>query len=100
LYPGSIDEPQTVRVVHETNSIHEWDKIRPYKDMLYQSVFEWILKQPVSFGVKNDFFTALYYHFQDRYNNAAALLWKQLRRKPAMFFSSFFYKKLYLLIRS
>ena len=100
LYNGSIDKPQSVRIVHEKNSIHEWDKIIPYRDLMYQFVFDWVIKQPVAFNIKNDFFTALYYHFKGRYKSAVTLLWKQLYRNPSMIFSSFLYKKFLLLLKS
>ena len=87
-------------IVHEENSIHEWDKIEPYKDLMHQSAFDWILRQPVQFSVKNDFFTSLFYQFQDRHKTISNLLWKQLLRNPRMIFSSFFYKKLHLLLQS
>jgi glycosyltransferase involved in cell wall biosynthesis len=99
LYTGNIIEPQSVRIVHEENSIHEWDKIKPFKDLMHQSVFDWVLTQPVEFSVMNDFFTSLFYHFRDRYKTAGHLLWKQLLRNPALIFSSFFYKKLHLLLQ-
>lgn len=100
LFTGSINEPQSVRIVHEKNSIHEWDKISPYKDLMYQSVFDWILKQPVAFSIKNDFFTALFYHFNNRYKSPTSLLLKQMQLNPNIIFSSFFYKKLRLLLQS
>jgi glycosyltransferase involved in cell wall biosynthesis len=100
LYTSNLIEPQSVRIVHEENSIHEWDKIEPYKDLMHQSAFDWILRQPVQFSVKNDFFTSLFYQFQDRHKTISNLLWKQLLRNPRMIFSSFFYKKLHLLLQS
>lgn len=100
LYTGSIKEPQSVRIVHETNSIHDWDKITPYKDIMYQSVFDWILKQHVAFNIKNDFFTSLYYHFRGRYKNTASFIFNQILRNPSIVFSSFLYKKIFMLLKS
>lgn len=94
LYPGSIDEVQTIRIIHDTNSIHEWEKIKPYRDLMFQSLFSWIIKQQVPHNVKNDFFTALYYHFKNESNSAFSIFWNQVIRNPSMIFSSFFYKKM------
>jgi glycosyltransferase involved in cell wall biosynthesis len=98
LYPGSIDVPQTVRIVHDNNSIHQWEKIKPYKDLMYLSLFKWVIKQPVSFTIKNDFFTALYYHFKSSFSNAFSLFYNQVLHNPSIVLSSFFYKKLHQLL--
>lgn len=97
LYPGSIEEPQSIRVVHETNSIHEWEKIKPYKELLFQSLFDWILTQPVSYTIKNEFFTALYWHTKEVDSDPKILFRQQVLRHPSMIFSSFFIKKIHQL---
>jgi glycosyltransferase involved in cell wall biosynthesis len=97
LYPGSINEPLTMRLVHETNSIHQWEKIKPYKDLMYQSLFDWILTQPVSFTVKNEFFTALYFYTKGVHTDAKQLFREQVLRHPSMIFSNFFIKKIHQL---
>lgn len=94
LYPGSIDEPQTVRIVHENNSIHALDKIKPYKDLMYQVLFDWALKEPLPFSVKNDFFNALHWYVKGNSYPVKQLFWEQVKRNPSMIASLFFSKKI------
>lgn len=94
LYPGSIDEPQTVRIVHENNSIHALDKIKPYKDLMYQVLFDWALKEPLEFGIKNDFFNALHWYAKGNDYPVKKLFWEQVKRNPSMIASLFFVKKI------
>lgn len=94
LYPGSIDEPQTVRIVHENNSIHALEKIKPYKDLMYQVLFDWALKEPLSFGIKNDFFNALHWYVKGHEYPVKKLFWEQVKQKPSMMTSMFFVKKI------
>jgi glycosyltransferase involved in cell wall biosynthesis len=94
LYPGSIDEPQTVRIVHENNSIHALDKIKPYKDLMYQVLFDWALKEQLPFSVKNDFFNAVHWYVKGNDYPVKQLFWEQVKRNPSMIASLFFAKKI------
>ncbi len=94
LYPGSIDEPQTVRIVHENNSIHALDKIKPYKDLMYQVLFDWALKESLPFSAKNDFFNALHWYVKGNSYPVKQLFWEQVKRNPSMTASQFFVKKI------
>jgi glycosyltransferase involved in cell wall biosynthesis len=97
LVPGSIGEPISVRRVHETNSIHNREKVREYTIKMYQELFSWALNQDFSFEVKNDFFTALHqFVYGDSYS-VKKLFWRQLMKSPISIFSEFGAKKIHLL---
>jgi hypothetical protein len=64
---------------------------------MYQSLFDWVLTQPVSFTVKNEFFTALYLYTKGVHADAGKLFRQQVHRHPSLIFSSFFYKKIHQL---
>lgn len=97
LYPGSIHEPISVRVVHESNSIHELSKIQPYRELLFKELFDWAMKQPFSFEVKNDFFNVFCRYTKGQNYPVKIFFWEQIRRRTTLLFSSFFLKKLYLM---
>jgi glycosyltransferase involved in cell wall biosynthesis len=97
LYPGSIDEPQTIRIVHENNSIHELEKIRPYRELMYQELFDWSLKQDFPFTIKNDFFITLHRFVMGEQYPVKRLFWQQVKRNPSMIASMFFVKKIHQL---
>jgi glycosyltransferase involved in cell wall biosynthesis len=96
LYPGEIQQPISVRCVHEFNSIHDWDLIDRQNEIMYQSIFDWILKQDVPFGVKNDFFSALYIQSSRKQASVFSIMMKQVYREPSVLLQTFFYRKVYL----
>lgn len=97
LYPGSIDEPQTVRFVHEHNSIHQWEITKPHHDQMYQELFDWSLQQAFPFDIKNDFFITLHRFVKGEQYPVKKLFWQQVKRNPSMILSLFFIKKIHQL---
>jgi glycosyltransferase involved in cell wall biosynthesis len=95
LFPGSIDNPVSVRRVHDTNSIHQINKVESYTRMMYQSLFDWAVNQPLDFTTKNQFFIALHQFVYGKDLSAKALLWDQFRRNPLAFVSKFGIKKIH-----
>lgn len=97
LLAGSIAEPVSIRRVHDTNSIHQLDKVHKYANEMYQSIFDWSLKESLDFSVKNSFFIALYQFVKGANYDVRKLFWEQFRRNKLMIFQKFFYKKIYQL---
>ncbi len=93
LYPGCIDEPIAIRRVHDTNSIHQLDFVDARTRDMYQILFDWVLKQPYSFEVKNSFFITLLKYGRPANYKASKLFWEQVKRSPSILFSTFFFKK-------
>lgn len=96
VVPGSIDKPVAIRWVHDTNSIHEHEKIIPNRDMMYEMLFKWILSKPFSFDVKNSCFNALFRCSYYKEVSQIQLLWEKVKKNPKMLFTTFFYNKLKL----
>jgi len=96
LYPGDLYIPISVRHVHEHNSIHDWEVIDRVTEIVYQSLFDWILKQKVSFGMKNEFLSALYFQSQNKRKSIGGFLMKQVLRNPSIIFNKYIYRKTHL----
>lgn len=100
LVAGNIIEPVAIRWVHENNSIHETDNIPPYRKLMYQQFFNWTMSRPFSFEIKNWAFMALHRYKNEYQNSVIKLFLEQLKANPGLLFSSFAYKKLYLILKS
>lgn len=96
LVAGSIKEPIAIRRVHNTNSIHNVEKVHFYARKAYQSLFDWVVLQPYSFEIKNSFFIALHQSISTD-KDVQRFFWKQVRKRPQIIFSLFFVKKLHQL---
>jgi glycosyltransferase involved in cell wall biosynthesis len=96
LVAGSIHDPIAVRWVHEKNSIHEHEKMIPYRNKMHEELFSWMLHKPLPFEVKNLFFNALLRCSYYEHVPLHKLLFKKLISNPDMLFTSFFFKKLKL----
>lgn len=97
LIPGSIDTPISIRRVHDTNSIHQIDKVNEYSKLMYQLLFDWSLKETFTFSVKNSFFIATHQFVYGKSYDVKKLFWEQFRRNKFMIFREFFYKKIFQL---
>lgn len=97
LYPGSIDNPVSIRRVHDTNSIHQIQKVDEYTKIMYQQLFDWALKQNFSFEIKNDFFIALHRFVSGENSNPRKYFWSNVKRNPLPFISLFGIKKIHQL---
>lgn len=97
LLAGSIDEPVSIRRVHDTNSIHQIDKVEQYSKQMYQALFDWALQQSFPFETTNDFFIALHMFVKGTAYDVKQLFWEQVKRNPSMLFRSFFIKKIHQL---
>ena len=95
LVAGNINEPVSIRRVHDTNSIHQVDKVVLYSKQMYQALFDWALQQPFSFEIKNDFFIALHRYAKGEMYDVKNLFWEQVKRKPGMMLTEFFFKKIH-----
>ena len=100
LAPGSIYEPIAIRWVHENNSIHQTENIKPYRRLMYHELFNWAISRPFSFEVKNLFFMALHRYGNEYRVSALNLLLQEAKKNPVLFSSIFFYKKLHLILKS
>jgi glycosyltransferase involved in cell wall biosynthesis len=97
LYCGNISEPQSIRVVHENNSIHQFQKIAPYRSLMYQELFIWCINESFPFNIKNDLFNALYrYSYGENYS-VKRLFFEQAKKNIRLIFTSFFIKKIHQL---
>lgn len=97
LVPGSIEEPISIRRVHDNNSIHDWENVAFYKRKMYQSLFDWAVTQNLTFDVKNCFFIALHQFANVESCPVRKLFWRQVACHPKMVRTSFFYKKIFQL---
>jgi hypothetical protein len=97
LYPGSIDNPVSIRRVHDTNSIHQIQKVEEYSKIMYQQLFDWAMKQKFSFQIKNDFFVAFHKFVKSDDYPVKRFFWEQISRRPSIVMSMFFIKKLHQL---
>jgi glycosyltransferase involved in cell wall biosynthesis len=97
LYPGSIENPVSIRRVHDTNSIHQIQKVEEYTKIMYQHLFDWALKQNFSFEIKNDFFIALHQFVSGEKSNPRKYFWSNVKRNPLPFISLFGIKKIHQL---
>jgi glycosyltransferase involved in cell wall biosynthesis len=98
IVSGSIFEPVAMRWVHENNSIHESENIKPFRKLMYNDIFNWALKRPFTFEVKNIFFMAMHRHTNEYRNSPIKLLFRVVRKTPGIIVSSFFIKKLHLIL--
>lgn len=97
LVHGSIEEPISIRRVHDTNSIHQINKVEEFRSKMYQSLFSWALHESFDFETKNDFFITLH---QSTCQNATAVkktFWHQVSRNPFLLISTFGIKKIHQL---
>jgi glycosyltransferase involved in cell wall biosynthesis len=97
LVAGSIDEPVSIRRVHENNSIHEVEKARYYRGLMYQSLFDWAVSQEFCFEVKNWIFICLHKFAKGETYSVKKLLWLQAMRRPRIILHAFFFKKIHQL---
>jgi len=97
LYPGSIDIPISIRRVHDTNSIHQIQKVEEYTKIMYQQLFDWALKQNFSFEIKNDFFISLHRFGSGENSNPRKHFWLNVKKNPLPFISLFGIKKIHQL---
>ena len=97
LYCGNISDPQAIRIVHENNSIHQFQKIVPYRKLMYQELFKWCITESFPFHIKNDLFNALHrYSYGDNYS-VKTLFFEQVKTNTRLIFTSFFIKKIHQL---
>jgi glycosyltransferase involved in cell wall biosynthesis len=94
---GNIKEPVAIRRVHDTNSIHNIDRVQTERPLMYQSLFDWTLRHRFPFAIKNACFICLHKFGRGEAFDVKKLFWTQLRRRPLMIFSMFFYKKIHQL---
>jgi glycosyltransferase involved in cell wall biosynthesis len=59
LVCNGIDIPISERLVHENNSIHDFDSIRIQSDIMYAELFFWSLNNEIKFEVQNLFFNRI-----------------------------------------
>jgi glycosyltransferase involved in cell wall biosynthesis len=97
LLPGSIKEPVSVRIVHENNSIHELEKIKPYRNQMFRELFDWAMGESFSFEIRNNFFIVLHIYIAGASYSVKKLFWEQVIRNPAMIFTTYFPKKIHQL---
>lgn len=100
LVPGSIYDPIAIRWVHDTNSIHKTENIKPYRRLMYRELFNWAMPRPFSFEVKNLFFMALHRYENEYKFSPLKLLLQEAKKNPALLSKVFFYKKLHLIAKS
>ncbi len=100
IISGSIYEPVAIRYVHETNSIHQTEKIKVSRKLMYQELFNWSIKKSSPFYVKNAFFNALHPYTNKYKYSQLKLLITETIKKPTLLLSSFFYKKINLILKS
>lgn len=93
LYCGNISEPQSIRLVHENNSIHQFEKIAPFRSLMYQELFSWCIKESFPFQIKNDLFNALHQYSYGENYSVKMLFFEQLKKNMRLIFTSFFIKK-------
>lgn len=99
LIPGSIEEPVAIRWVHGNNSIHQFEKMEWYRKLMHREVFEWAVTKSFSFEVKNAFFIAIERQDQTHKKSSLKILLSEVIRKPLLLFTSFFYKKLHVIMQ-
>jgi glycosyltransferase involved in cell wall biosynthesis len=97
MVAGSIKEPVAIRRVHDTNSIHNMDRVQTERPRMYQSLFDWVLRQPFPFAVKNACFICLHRFGKGEDYDVKNFFWGQFYRRPQLMFSTFFYKKIHQL---
>ncbi|WP_121357019.1 glycosyltransferase family 2 protein [Flavisolibacter nicotianae] len=97
LVAGSIDEPVAIRRVHDNNSIHQVEKVVQASRQMYQALFDWAVRQPFQFDVKNSFFICLHDFVWGKDFGVKKLFWQQTVRNPSILLSAFFYKKIHQL---
>jgi glycosyltransferase involved in cell wall biosynthesis len=98
IVAGNIQEPIAIRWVHEDNSIHEFEKIQPYRKLMYKEVFQWAMKKPFPFAVKNAFFMALQSNTYQNKKLPLHILLGEAIEMPSVIFSMFFIKKIHLIL--
>ena len=98
IVPGNIYEPISMRWVHENNSIHECEKIKPFRKLMYQEIFNWAIKNSFSFEVLNCFFMSMHRYTNEFKFSPLKLLLSVVKNNPSIVFSSFFIKKLHLIL--
>lgn len=98
IVAGNISEPVSMRWVHENNSIHESEKIKPFRKLMYQHIFNWAIKNSFSFEVKNLLFMSIHRYANECKFSPFQLLLSLVRNNPSFVVSSFFIKKLHLII--
>ena len=59
LISNGIDFPISERLVHENNSIHDFDSIRIQSNLMYKELFVWSLSNELKFEIKNLFFNRI-----------------------------------------
>jgi glycosyltransferase involved in cell wall biosynthesis len=102
LYPGELQSPIAIRQVHTENRVHANDDvIKLFSDLMYTKLFSWAMKQSgFSFAKRNYFFIA-YYQFVDKQRHKSLhVLLHLLKLTPSMFFTTFFYRKLYQIFKA
>jgi glycosyltransferase involved in cell wall biosynthesis len=97
LYCGTISEPQAIRVVHENNSIHQLNKIAPFRALMYQELFSWGITESFPFHVMNDLFNALHRFSYGENYSVKILFLKQVKKNMKILFTTFFFKKIHQL---
>jgi glycosyltransferase involved in cell wall biosynthesis len=97
LLPGEITKPVAMRFVHSTNSTHQSETVKEYKNKMYYSLYKWSLKNAVSFENKNNIFNALLFYTKAPGYSAKKLFRELMGLYPISLIDDFFFKKFNLL---
>jgi glycosyltransferase involved in cell wall biosynthesis len=98
MVPGDLENPVSLRRIHNNNLVHQVDKAKHYEKEIYHSLFDWASKNKLDFETKNNIYNALGLITDAGGSKQTIRLIKFCHRHLYLIFDIFFYKKIILLL--